>query len=154
MGYVESNLIPGETVEYRAHLHWVLYVRPYLLVLLGVAMLLVGLGVKSAAWLGYAGALPLVAGLAWFVGVWIRARSSEFAVTNRRVLIKVGLVQRHTLELLLTKVEGIGVDQGVMGRILDFGTIVVSGTGGTHESFANIGRPLEFRKHVQSRVPM
>jgi uncharacterized membrane protein YdbT with pleckstrin-like domain len=154
MGYVEDNLIPGETIEYRAHLHWILYLRAFLLVVLGGVMLVVGLGLPAAAWLGYAGALPVVAGLAWFLAVWIRAVSSEFAVTNRRVLIKVGLVQRHTLELLLTKVEGIGVDQGVTGRLLDFGTIVVTGTGGTHESFGNIDRPLEFRKQVQARVPM
>ncbi|HKC53154.1 MAG TPA: PH domain-containing protein [Burkholderiales bacterium] len=83
---------------------------------------------------------------------WLARVSSEFAVTNKRVLIKVGFIRRHSLELLLQKVEGIGVDQGIWGRVFDYGTIMVTGTGGTKEPFKNIAAPLEFRKQVQSRV--
>jgi uncharacterized membrane protein YdbT with pleckstrin-like domain len=154
MSYVDDNLVEGETVEYRAHLHWVLYVRSALLIVLGVVLLLGGFGGPTWAWLGYAGAVVALVGVGWALSTWVKVASSEFAVTNRRVLIKIGLIQRHTLELMLNKVEGIGVDQGVLGRILNFGTIVVTGTGGTRESFANIGSPLEFRKHVQGRVPL
>ena len=87
-----------------------------------------------------------------FIPPWIRSASSEFAITNKRVLIKVGLVRRHSLELLLQKVEGIGVDQSVMGRILGYGTITVSGVGGTKESFRMISDPLEFRRQVQASL--
>src|SRR5258706_11991105 len=83
---------------------------------------------------------------------WRARISSEFAVTNKRVLIKVGFIRRHSLELLLQKVEGIGVDQGIWGRAVDYGTIMVTGTGGTNEPFKNIAAPLEVRKQVQSRV--
>jgi uncharacterized membrane protein YdbT with pleckstrin-like domain len=83
---------------------------------------------------------------------WIRASSSEFAITNKRVLIKVGLVRRHSLELLLQKVEGIGVDQSILGRILGYGTITVSGVGGTKEAFRMISSPLEFRRQVQASL--
>ena len=83
---------------------------------------------------------------------WITARTSEFAVTNKRVIIKVGLIRRHTLELLLGKVESIGVDQSILGRIVGYGSIVVIGTGGTKEPFKNIAEPLEFRKQVQAHA--
>jgi uncharacterized membrane protein YdbT with pleckstrin-like domain len=73
-------------------------------------------------------------------------------VTNRRVLIKVGFIRRHSLELLLPKVEGIAVDQGILGRILGYGTIIVTGTGGTKEPFRNIIAPMEFRKMVQQQT--
>jgi len=59
----------------------------------------------------------------------IERRTSEFAVTNKRVLIKTGLVRRHSLETLLSKIESIGVAQSILGRILGFGTIVISGNG-------------------------
>src|SRR6202034_3784582 len=91
-------------------------------------------------------------GLVLFLPPWIRSVSSEFAITNKRVLIKVGLVRRHSLELLLSKVEGIGVDQGVLGRILGYGTITVSGVGGTKEAFRTISNPLEFRRQVQASL--
>ena len=86
--------------------------------------------------------------LTLFISAWILRRTSEFAVTNRRVMIKVGLVQRRTLELNLSKVESIEVEQSFWGRLLGFGEIEVIGTGGTRERFDRIAAPLEFRKAV------
>lgn len=83
-----------------------------------------------------------------FIAALIERAASEFAVTNRRVMIKVGLIQRRTLELNLSKVESIEVEQSFWGRILGFGSIEVIGTGGTRERFDHIGAPLEFRKAV------
>lgn len=85
---------------------------------------------------------------------YITHKTSEFAVTDRRVVIKVGWIQRRTLETMLNKVEGIGVDQSIMGRMLGYGTITVTGTGGTKEPFTNIANPLEFRRQVQAQVGM
>jgi uncharacterized membrane protein YdbT with pleckstrin-like domain len=74
--------------------------------------------------------------------------TSEFAVTNRRVIIKVGLIARRTVEVNLAKVESVIVDQGVVGRLLGYGTIFVVGTGGTRERFEAIANPLGFRQAV------
>src|SRR5438552_1262881 len=152
MGYVEDNLMPGEEVTYRAHLHWVIYLRAILIALLGLALTIAGSSRSDFSVLVYLGAAVLVvAAVVWFVQ-WVKSRTSEFAVTNKRVIIKVGLIRRDTLELLLNKVESIGVDQTVTGRIVGYGSIVVVGTGGTRETFRNIARPLAFRKHVQARA--
>lgn len=153
MGYVEDNLMPGEEVTYRAHLHWVIYLRSVLLALLGVVLLVIeavlGREPGPVAILGVA--VLLVAALVWFAQ-WVKSRTSEFAITTKRVIIKVGLIRRDTLELLLSKVESIGVDQTVLGRIVGYGDIVVVGTGGTREPFKNIAHPLDFRKHVQAQA--
>ena len=74
--------------------------------------------------------------------------TTEFAVTNRRVIAKVGFIRRRTLEILLSKVESIAVQQPILGRILDFGTITVTGTGGTRESFRAIVGPIVVRKNI------
>jgi uncharacterized membrane protein YdbT with pleckstrin-like domain len=142
MGYVESNLLPNEQITYRAHLHWIIYVLP-----VSVFVIAAVVGITFGSWI--AGAVIAAVGLVLFIPPWIRSSSSEFAVTNKRVLIKVGLVRRHSLELLLPKVEGIGVDQGIFARIAGYGTITVSGTGGTKEAFRMISNPLEFRRQVQ-----
>jgi len=81
---------------------------------------------------------------------WI---TSEFAVTNKRIIIKVGLISRRTLEMNIAKVESVNVDQGIIGRILGYGTITVIGTGGTREPFHYISRPLDFRKAFQQLQP-
>jgi uncharacterized membrane protein YdbT with pleckstrin-like domain len=145
MSYVESNLLPGEQITYRARLHRIIYFLPDCLL---VAAILIGLA--GGGWIA-AGVLAAI-GVLLFIPPWIRSMSSEFAITNKRVLIKVGLVRRHSLELLLQKVEGIGVDQSLIGRILGFGSITVSGVGGTRESFRMISSPLEFRRQVQASL--
>jgi uncharacterized membrane protein YdbT with pleckstrin-like domain len=152
MGYVEDNLMPGEAVTYRAHLHWVIYLRALLVALLGAAFVAAGFTWRDVNGLVVIGAVLLVIAVLLWLGQWIKSRTSEFAITNKRVIIKVGLIRRDTLELLLTKVESIGVDQTVMGRIVGYGSIVVVGTGGTREPFNDIARPLDFRKQVQAQA--
>ena len=70
----------------------------------------------------------------------------------KRVLIKTGWIRRHSLETLLSKVEGIRVEQDILGRMLDYGTIVVSGTGGSKESFHKIADPIMFRQRIQEEI--
>lgn len=84
-----------------------------------------------------------------FVAPLIDYLTSEFAITNKRIIIKVGFISRRTLELNLAKVESVNVDQSILGRILGYGTIIVVGTGGTKEPFSDICTPLEFRKQFQ-----
>ena len=143
MGYIEQNLVAGETVVYRARLHWIIFLWPIILLLIALFSFMSRNG---------AGGFFLIVGLIWGVSSYINSTSSEFGVTNRRVLIKVGFIRRHSLELLLPKVEGIAVDQGILGRILGYGTIIVTGTGGTKEPFRNIAAPMEFRKMVQQQT--
>ena len=144
MGYVEKNLLANEQVTYRAKLHWIIYALPAIVWLVAILVAIGGGGIASAV----VGAI----GLILWLPPWIKSISSEFAITNKRVLIKVGLVRRHSLELLLQKIEGIGVDQTITGRILGFGTITVSGVGGTKEAFRMISNPLEFRRQVQANL--
>lgn len=75
--------------------------------------------------------------------------SDEFVITNKRAVVKAGVIGRRTVELNLEKVESIGVNQSILGRILGYGTVVITGTGGTRERFDFISRPLEFRKAFQ-----
>jgi len=79
--------------------------------------------------------------------------TDEFAITNKRVIIKVGLIRRKTLEMNLSKIESVNVYQTILGRILGYGTIQVIGTGGTRETFAMITKPLQFRKKFQELTP-
>lgn len=79
----------------------------------------------------------------------IARKTSEFAVTNKRVIIKTGFISRRTIELNLSKIESVQVEQGILGRILGYGTIVLIGTGGTKEPFNSISDPLTFRKKFQ-----
>jgi len=75
--------------------------------------------------------------------------ADEFAITNKRVVIKTGWLSRHTIEMNLNKIESVKVEQSIMGRMLGYGTVRIIGTGGTREAFDNIRNPLLFRKKFQ-----
>ena len=84
-----------------------------------------------------------------FIAPMIDRYTDEFTITNKRVVIKTGLISRKTVELNLTKIESVNVDQTIMGRIFGFGSISIIGIGRTREVFVNIRKPLEFRKKFQ-----
>jgi len=81
-----------------------------------------------------------------------RRASAEFAVTNKRVVVKTGILRHRSSETLLRQVEGITVDQGILGRIFNYGTIVVEGTGTDKVPYAKIGDPLGFRLSVLEQI--
>ncbi|HEY5618757.1 MAG TPA: PH domain-containing protein [Vicinamibacterales bacterium] len=143
MGYIEANLLPDETVVLRARLHWLIFGKATLVVALGMILLAVEPTV---------GTLVVLVGLVMSLPAWIAYKTSEFGVTTKRVIVKVGLVQRQTLELLLRQVEAISVDQSIMGRMFDYGSVTLSGTGGVRGVFHNIAEPLEFRRKIQSQT--
>lgn len=143
MGYMESNLLADENIVYTARLHWIIFWKPCALMVLGSIFLVIQ---------------PIIAAVVIAIGLFavifpvIDYATSEFGVTNKRVIIKVGLLRRRTLELLLRHVEAISVDQSVAGRIFGFGSITLTGTGGVREAFHNISSPLEFRRQIQGEA--
>jgi uncharacterized membrane protein YdbT with pleckstrin-like domain len=153
MSYVESNLVPGETVIYQTRLHWIvmlghLFVGFLLLGLPGALLLYYAYtqhGMDISVALLVCGAIVILMGM-------VRRNATEMAVTNRRVVIKTGLMSRKTIEMLLNKVESIEVTETTFGRMLGYGTIVMIGTGGTSDPFRKVAHPLQFRSHVQQQI--
>lgn len=141
MSYVDNNLIQGETVLHKARLHWFIHAPGAFLLLLGIATWIAA--DENAQALGtvlFAAGLWL--GLKALIAVW----SVEMAITNKRVIVKTGLISRSTLELNHAKIESYKVDQSIMGRLLGFGNLTIVGTGATHEPVRMIDDPLLFRR--------
>ena len=168
MSYVEKNLVPGETLLYQTRHHWVVLIGPLLIALLvGLPGLFLLFAVAAkrpeiydyvtrmpggAETLVAAGGVLAIIGLAILAWGMTKRNATEMAVTNRRVLIKTGLANRRTLDLMLSRVESIAVHETMWGRTLGYGDVVVHGTGGTPESFVLISHPQEFRRQVQQQI--
>jgi uncharacterized membrane protein YdbT with pleckstrin-like domain len=125
MSYIDESLVPGEVLIHRARVSWW---SQFGLLFLGILTLVVGVGLVFLIW------------------AWVRVRSTELAITNRRVIAKFGFIQRHTVEINLEKVEALRVDQGFWGRLLNFGTIHITGSGSSVEPIPNIADPLVYRR--------
>lgn len=114
--------------------------------------LLSGFGLLLIISSGIFGWLMLIAGMVLLVRSWMHATSTELAITNKRVIAKFGFFRRSTIELLHSKVESFHVDQGIVGRMLNFGTVVVNGTGGAKTPIPNIASPLDFRRQALEAI--
>jgi len=150
MSYVDSNLMNGEVVMHRAKLHKIMFVWPGLVAL--VAFVLgIWILINPQYKILYAG-ISFLVGITFLLSPYVQYVTSEYAVTNKRVIVKLGLISRRTLETLLPKIEAVSVDQTIMGRMFNYGSIIIIGTGGTRESFMNIADPLGFRRAVQEQT--
>jgi uncharacterized membrane protein YdbT with pleckstrin-like domain len=149
VGYVDRHLLPGERVVYRTRLHWVMFAKPAALTVAGIVAAIALWRVSEPPWLWMTGAAVAAAGALWWLVRYVELMTSEFAVTSSRLILKVGLISRHTTEILLSKVEAIAVDQGLLGRLLNFGDLTVTGTGGAREVFSRVRDPIGLRNHVQ-----
>ncbi len=161
MSYVEKHLISGETIQYQTNLHWIVMLGHAGLAafffLAGVALLVFSFGAQhtgishSNALIWVALAAFVVAAILFAVGL-IKRNATEMGLTNKRVIVKTGLANRRTIELLLSRIESVVVEEPAMGRVLGYGTVTIRGTGGTPEVFEKIAHPLEFREQVQSQI--
>ena len=150
MASLDDQLLSGERIVYRTRPHWIMFGGPLVVALLGLILGVTLQLTMQDYW--YAGAALVGVALLLALPPAIRYLSSDFAVTDKRVLARMGILNRHSLETLLSKIEGLGVEQDVWGRLLGYGTITLTGTGGTRESIAGIPRPLEFRRQVQAQI--
>ncbi|HYB57449.1 MAG TPA: PH domain-containing protein [Alphaproteobacteria bacterium] len=151
MGYVERVLQPGETIRHASRIHWVVYLPGLLLCL--IALIGLGYGAKNGPIAAIFVFFAIVggAGLVSLASAWFRRWTTEIAVTDRRVIYKRGFIRRHTIEMNMDKVESVDVDQTILGRILDYGTITVRGTGAGLEPLPRIDSPIELRNSVTAR---
>lgn len=83
---------------------------------------------------------------------WIQRATTDLGVTNKRVIAKTGLISRNTVEQRIQKIESIRVHQGLAGRVLDYGTIMVHGTGGATTPIRNVASPFAFKRAVESVI--
>ncbi len=144
MGYVEDSLVPGEEVIYRAKLSIYALITPLILL-----VILFYLATRIDALVVV---IVVIFGLYFLFRIFLIYQTTEFALTNRRIIAKKGILRRHSIEIMLNKVESITVNQPLDGRIFGFGTVIVTGSGGTQESFKMIDQPMELRKMVNTRV--
>ena len=126
MSYIDTHLLPGEVVSYRTRLHWKIFVVPVLVSITMIALAIWALSARK----NVLAIAPVVVATMVLLVAWVQRRSSEFAVTNKRVIIKLGVMTTRSMELLLAKIEGITVSQSLAGRMFGFGEIIVTGSGG------------------------
>lgn len=152
VGYIEQSLVPGERIVLEAQLHWAIFFGPAIGLFIGLTITALGFTGEDRVALACIGGFILLLAAIGFIGRIITYLTSEFAVTNKRLIGKTGALRRHSLEMMLNKVEGINADEPLLGRIFGYGTLVVTGTGGGKQPFPFIANVMDIRKEVVARM--
>ena len=152
MGYAEKVLQPGETIAYRARLHWIVYLGGIVLIVAAVILALLAAALRAGdtvrLGLMLAALIALFLGLFQMLRAWFVVANTEIIVTNRRLIYKTGFIARDTVEMNLDKVESVLVEQTLLGRMLDFGRVIVRGVGSGLEPIDRIAAPLELHRNI------
>lgn len=159
MYYIQNNLLQNEKLIYAVRPHWVVFSWGFWSVVLAIYFwLFAELPTLNMAIYANYSLRELLAfsffcvGAYWLTQAFVYYANAEYGITDKRVIVKIGWIRRQSLELMLDKVEGVLVDQTIMGRILGYGIITIIGTGGTKDSYPFIPNPLSFRKEVQQAI--
>ena len=151
MAYYTRVLQPDERVIVLGRLHWLIYLRSILVLTLAAAILIGSFWLQDANQRNIvqmlAAAVALV-GLLMALGVAIRRHATEIVVTDRRVIFKRGILSRHTVEMNVSKIETVDVEQGLLARMFDYGTVIIRGTGSGFEPLRGVGAPLAIRNAI------
>lgn len=158
--YIDSTLMKNEVVLYRTKPHWVIFMPPALWFLLAIVLFIFGpsfqfINIPAPGPIpiyAYAALLALALSVIIGISAFTNFQTSEYGITNKRVLMKIGFIRRTSLEIFIAKIEGVKVKQTILGRILDYGSIIISGVGGSKDPFDGIPAPLEFRRRVQEQI--
>ena len=153
MNYIDTNLLPGETVIQRAVISPVGAYMPgcvFLFGSAGIGFFLALLGGASIGVLIFV--IGAIASVPLFLGGWYRIANTEFALTSRRVIAKEGWLKKRSFDVMLAKIEGVHVHQNIFGSLFGYGDITVGGTGGSREPFKAIADPLNFRHAIQVKL--
>jgi len=149
MTYIGSILEPGEQVRYRTTVSWTSYTPAILLAICALASLLAGASYAEMVNISWLAAIVFaIAAIVAFLPAWFRRWTTEIAVTDRRIILKRGLIRRHTVEMNMQKVESVDVDQTLIGRLFNYGNVTIRGTGSSFEKLRMIDSPLKLRTTV------
>lgn len=161
MRYIQSTILKNEKLIFWTRPHWIIFfpaVVSFLAALFfiyyGPRLGLIGLRLFNLEIYQLIALIAFLFGVYGCISGYITYQTSEYGITDRRVLMKTGWIRRNSLEIFLDKIEAVRVNQSILGRILNYGTIVIVGTGGTEDPFYSVPNPLEFRKRVQQQIDM
>ena len=144
----KNNMMDGEVVICEAQFHYIMFWLPVLLVILALVFPFIPIGEDTLKIRLLFSGILLVLAFLWYIVI---NNGKKFTLTNKRIILKTGIVQRNSKELMLRKCESINVRQSIMGRILGYGDVIVS-TGEDKDVFKYIKHPMAFSTRINEQI--
>lgn len=148
MGYIEKNLMSGEQIVYEARQHWIIYLKPFLLLLIAIGLFVIPTKDMALLMQVCMSVVLLVVAAIWAVNIY---GGRKYILTNRRLILKRGILRRESTDLVLRRCEGVSISQTIMGRMLNYGDVNVS-TGEVANKFVQIENPVLFSSQINQQI--
>lgn len=134
--------IDDEDIVYFAKLHWVLFAAPILCLLIAIALVF---------WppVYFLGLILGVFSILWVLMTWVTYHFSSITIKKKQVILRTGVIVRQTVDMPLSKIETIDIRQSIVGTIFRYGSLVITGTGGTRHLINYLQRPLTCRRYIE-----
>lgn len=148
MSFIEKNLLPNEKIVFQTKKSLVIFAFPAAwTVFAGLSTEYMNANdiLRQVSW------VPWLMAIIFWSYVWLEYVTAQFAVTNKRVMMREGFFVRHAMELRLSAISQVNVDQSLIGQILNYGTIALNAFGAS-DAFTMIAQPLVFQKTVNSQL--
>lgn len=133
----ESNIV------YLARLHWILFFWPVAFVCFAMFFGIEIIQLKEVA------LLFVVVALIWIAMTWVNFHFSSVTIKKKQVILRTGMLVRQTIDIPIAKIETIDIRQSLLGSIFHYGTLVITGTGGTRHMIAFLNKPLTCRRYIE-----
>jgi uncharacterized membrane protein YdbT with pleckstrin-like domain len=133
----------NQQVVYQARLHWVLFIWPVLFLAFGLWASSKFLSLHEV------GLFVVVMALLWSILVWLTYQFSSLTIKKKQVILRTGILVRQTIDISLNKIESVDIRQSILGSLFKYGSIVITGTGGTRQEMTYVARPLTCRRYIE-----
>lgn len=174
MSYLRASLGANEQIVVRAKHHWIMPLMATVRFLFWSAawFAIMLFAQQISAWgtritkarvdgdtaqmlvyiVGGVGAFLFLLNILRYFMFWVFLMSTEYAATDRRVVMKSGLIRRRAFDVRLAQIETVSISQSMRGRLLGYGRVRITATGGSSGSWPTIARPLDFKRAIEQSI--
>lgn len=142
--YISKNLLPDEQILYRTKKHWIIFLTPTFLTIMTLFFFF-----NSNPFLTTVSYVLAFVTFLYWCNQFLLYYASEFAITNKRVMMREGFFYRHTNETRLNAISNVGATQSLLAQMLSYGTVFINSFGGETDAFTELDEPVKFQKKLQ-----
>lgn len=146
MNYLKDIFLKDEKIRYKAKYHYMIYILPFILFIVAIGIIVFGKE-KIILSLYFIGLSYLFA-----LYIFLKNKYSDFVITNKRLIMKTGLLYKKSVDILLKDVGFYRVKQSIIGELFGYGSFVISMTSNKEIVFRKISNPDAFKDRLDKEL--
>ena len=134
--------------------HWSCFILPVFFVVICLLLAIVALLSLSDGGAGAVCIVLLVAAAVVLLNALIGYKTTYIALTETKIIGHIGFIRSRTLMTPLSKIQNVGLSNGLLGKILDYHTVTLSDAGGslTEYVFKRMAHARDFADAVHGAI--